>query len=180
VRCCAALIQGPRPGLAERWRTSLATAAEMIWSSCRREWRTATHAQRRLNREDKFLARRAKSFFRPNKYLTPQAPLRVQKRQHRSENVADNACQLSTFYNSGARPKVCALRPDKNGLKQVFQGLVLDAALIYGYLYHSTAFLARLQFWFGSTADQYRGDRHSAEVEKTLRGFLLWGGPRYG
>jgi hypothetical protein len=152
----------------------------MIWSSCRREWHTATHAQRRLNREDKFLARRTKSFFRPNKYLTSQAPLRVQKGQHRSENVADNACQLSTLYNLGAKTKVYTLHPDRNAMKPYFQGLVLGAALIYGYLYHSAAFLARLQSWFGSTADQYCEDRHSSAVENPFHGFLLWGDPRYG
>jgi hypothetical protein len=66
------------------------------------------------------------------------------------------------------------LVPIKNDMKQFFQGLVLGAALMYGYLYHSAALLARLQNWFGSTAGQYREDRHYEEAEKALRGSLLW------
>jgi hypothetical protein len=69
--------------------------------------------------------------------------------------------------------KVYAVDADKNDMKQFFQGLVLGAALMYGYLYHSVGLLARLQLWFGSTAGQYREDRHSEEAEKALHGSLL-------
>jgi hypothetical protein len=71
------------------------------------------------------------------------------------------------------KTKSCARYSDKNAMKQFFQALVLGAALMYGYLYHSAAFLARLQFWFGSTADQYREDRHYQGVGKALQGFPL-------
>ena len=63
--------------------------------------------------------------------------------------------------------------PIKNDMKQFFQGLVLGAALMYGYVYHSAPLLARLQHWFGSTAGQYREDRHEKEAEKALHGSLL-------
>ena len=69
--------------------------------------------------------------------------------------------------------KVYAVDADKNDMKQFFQGLVLGAALMYGYLYHSAGLLARLQNWFGYIAGQYREDRHSQEAEKALHGFLL-------
>ena len=71
------------------------------------------------------------------------------------------------------------LVPMKNDMKPFFQGLVLGAALMYGYLYHSAALLARLQLWLGSTADQYREDRHYQEAEKALHGFLLRRDLRY-
>ena len=69
--------------------------------------------------------------------------------------------------------------PIRKDMKQFFQGLVLGAALMYGYLYHSAAFLARLQLWLGSTAAQYREDRHHQEAEEALHGFLLRRDLRY-
>jgi hypothetical protein len=65
-------------------------------------------------------------------------------------------------------------------MKQFFQGLVLGAALMYGYLYHSAALLARLQLWFGYTASQYREDHHYQEAEKALQGLLLPRDLRHG
>jgi len=58
-------------------------------------------------------------------------------------------------------------------MKQFFQGLVLGVALMYGYLYHSAALLARLSIWLGYTASQYRDDLYHQEAERALQGFLL-------
>src|SRR5215475_6566139 len=123
MRCGATLIKSPGAGLAECWWTSLATTAQMIWSRCRREWDTATYAQRRPNREDKFLTRRAKSFFWLNESFAPQAPLWVQKCQHRSESVADRACHRPPSTPHRVRRKVSAFCLDENGRKQLSKDL---------------------------------------------------------
>ncbi len=69
--------------------------------------------------------------------------------------------------------KVSSVCADKDDMKQFFQGLVLGAALMYGYLYHGVALLTKLQYWLGDTASQYRDDLHHQEAERALQGFLL-------
>src|SRR5262249_1621402 len=88
----SALIESPGASLAERRRARLTTAAQVILPSCRSEWSTAAQAQRRLDRQDKSPARGAKTLLWLNQRLTPQAPLRVQKREHRSEDIVHSAC----------------------------------------------------------------------------------------
>jgi len=58
-------------------------------------------------------------------------------------------------------------------MKLVFQGLVLGATLMYGYLYHSAAFLARFRYRRGSTVSQHRGDLLPREAEEALQEFSL-------
>jgi hypothetical protein len=91
-RCFSAVIESPGASLAERRGARLATAAQVILPGRRGEWSTAARAQRRLDRQDEFPAHEAKTLLGLNQRLTPQAPLRVQKREHRSEDVVHNAC----------------------------------------------------------------------------------------
>jgi hypothetical protein len=64
-------------------------------------------------------------------------------------------------------------------MKRFFQGLVLGAALMYGYLYHGAYLLGQLQHWLSYSAGLYRDDRRHEEAEKALHGLLLQRGLRY-
>jgi hypothetical protein len=75
--------------------------------------------------------------------------------------------------------KVSRLFADKNNMKRFFQGLVLGAALMYGYLYHGAYLLGQLQYWLNYSASQYRDDRWHVEAEKALHGLLLQRGLQY-
>ena len=58
-------------------------------------------------------------------------------------------------------------------MKLVFRGLVLGATLMYGYLYHSAAFLARFRYRRGPTVSQHRDDPLPREAEEVLQEFSL-------
>ena len=58
-------------------------------------------------------------------------------------------------------------------MKLVFRGLVLGATVMYGYLYHSAAFLARFRYRCGSTVSQLRDDPLLQGAEEALQEFSL-------
>lgn len=62
-------------------------------------------------------------------------------------------------------------------MKEFFQGLVLGAAVMYGYVYQGVDLLGPFKGWFGGAKHHFEHNRMKKEADKMINGFLF---PRDG
>lgn len=58
-------------------------------------------------------------------------------------------------------------------MKEFFQGLVLGATLMYGYVYQGPDFLGPLQGWFGGAKKNFEHAPMKKEADKMINGFFF-------
>jgi len=62
-------------------------------------------------------------------------------------------------------------------MKEFFQGLVLGAVVMYGYVYQGTDPLGPFKGWFGGAKHNFEHNRMKKEADKMINGFFF---PRDG
>jgi len=58
-------------------------------------------------------------------------------------------------------------------MKEFFQGLVLGAAVMYGYVYQGIDFLGPFQSWLGGAKQNLEHNPRKKEADKMIHGFFF-------
>jgi hypothetical protein len=58
-------------------------------------------------------------------------------------------------------------------MKEFFQGLVLGAVVMYGYVYQGVDLLGPVQDWFGGAKHNFEHNRMKKEADKMINGFFF-------
>lgn len=58
-------------------------------------------------------------------------------------------------------------------MKEFFQGLVLGAVVMYGYVYKGADILGPVQRWFGGAKQNFEHNRMKKEADKMINGFFF-------
>lgn len=58
-------------------------------------------------------------------------------------------------------------------MKEFFQGLVLGAVVMYGYVYQGADFLGPFKDWFGETKQKIENNPRKKEADKMSHGFFF-------
>jgi len=58
-------------------------------------------------------------------------------------------------------------------MKEFFQGLVLGAVVMYGYVYQGADFLGPFQDWFGGAKQKIENNPRKKEADKMIHSFFF-------
>jgi hypothetical protein len=58
-------------------------------------------------------------------------------------------------------------------MKEFFQGLVLGAVVMYGYVHQGANFLGPFQDWFGGVKQKIENNPRKKEADKMIHGFFF-------
>ena len=58
-------------------------------------------------------------------------------------------------------------------MKEFFQGLVLGAVVMYGYVYQGADLFGSLKGWFGVAKHHFEHNRMKKEADKMINGFFF-------
>ncbi|NOT56194.1 MAG: hypothetical protein HOP18_16460 [Deltaproteobacteria bacterium] len=58
-------------------------------------------------------------------------------------------------------------------MKEFFQGLVLGAVVMYGYVHQGTDFLAPFKDWYNGTTPQIENNPRKKAADKLINGFFF-------